>query len=306
MLKYSFEVTEWHSTKEEYVEGRYDHLFKKKCKILAGLDPKFPLGEKPERDYYVDENGDRCKSTGPKYWYVYNNNYDDTYNYVQRWKYVDGSKDPVLDGYFYREKTKGGTPKPWIEAKGDALNSIKNKVTFTWDSGFSISGYPSNCKPLDYEVCMKWSARALALSGVEGGAKKFSMQDPVNKDKFYKYAACVLVGGNGDVNGVTFPWYSRYIGFFDEAQTETTNVDGEEKLKCKGLKDIIQLPDFKIGDNPVGSKSEYQIEDLETKKREAVSGYEDMNTRTSTQRKVESRLTNELQTYKTGAIVMGK
>jgi hypothetical protein len=209
-----------------------------------------------------------------------------------------------LVGYFYKEKGKEDIPSNWVQATGKTLDAIKTKVEF--NQGYGISGYPSNCKPLDYDVCMRWSARALALSGVEGGAKRFTMQDPSNKDKFYTYAACVLVGGNGDVNGVTFPWYSRYTDFFDEAQTETTIVDGEEKQKCKGLKDIIQLPDFKIGDNPVGSKSEYQIEDLETKKREAVSGYEDMNTRTSTQRKVESRLTNELQTYKTGAIVMGK
>jgi hypothetical protein len=144
------------------------------------------------------------------------------------------------------------------------------------------------------------------------------MQDPVNKDKFYKYAACVLVGGNGDVNGVTFPWYSRYIGFFDEAQTETTNVDGEEKLKCKGLKDIIQLPDFKIGDNPVGSKSENQLNDLKAKKMEAVVGYEDMGAispmksnmvtgvKGNQKSPIVTRLNDEFQAYKTGAIVMGK
>jgi hypothetical protein len=308
MLKYGFHVSEWHETNETYVEGEWDTIFGKPCKRLAGLDETFTLGENPEKNYFVKENGERCPTSTStiKYWIVYNNVRDNKYSYRQKWEYKNGKdSEPTLVGYYYKEKGKPDVASNWIEAKGKTLEAIKTKVEFIWARGFELMQFPEDCKPLDYEVCMRWSHRALLLSGVEGGAKTFSTQDPITKEQ-KKYTACIQVGGEGDKQGVHWPWYSRYYNFYDMSQIEVKMVDGKEERFCHGLQDIIQIPDFKIGNNPVGSKNESQIEDLENKKEDAVDGYKEQNVRASIMKNVNTRLGNELEMYKMGAIVMGK
>ena len=279
----------WHDVNEAYNEDSATQIFGTPCKKIAGLIPKYPLGWNAKESYFIKSDGTRCKSLGMKEWWVENTTSDKTYDYLQKAFYnthwtesgtnvFAGKKfgeapdltnidkpqkekkyetSPYKVEYYYRKKNETN----WTKSSGESERSIQEKITFTWETGYGRNGYDDGCKPLDYNVCLRWSWKSLGMSGVDGGLKYFKYE---SKDGSKNYSACIKVGGNGDENGIKFPWFSVYKDFYDDSQL-TTYYDeiGVEKQGCRGLPNLSTIPDFVINGSGVGSLNKKQKEELE-------------------------------------------
>ena len=313
---------DWHDINTPFQENQSISLFGAPCKILAGLNPKYPLGRDEKTDYFVKEDGTRCYSRGTRYWIIHNKTQDNTYDYKIAYVYnrnqVEGGMTnlgfhqqkglgfetkPTIEGYYYKKKSESEYKK----AKGEAEKAIKEKVEFNWDSGKPYAGYDDDCKPLDYNVCLRWSWKSLMMSGVNKGLYSFWVG---NNKKEKEFAACVKVGGNvGDKNGVRFPWYSHYHNFYDKSTVYEVEIDGIKEKRCKDIKEIFELPEFVVGNTSVGSKSKTQMEELDKQVQDAKAEFVWYNKdRVSSEgiKKHDEELDKQVSSWKMGGIVSGK
>ena len=108
----------WHDKNEPFNEFSAKYFFGKSCMRLSGQDPNYKLGVNDDKDFYVDNLGNRCL--------------------------------PINE-----------------------------------------HEYNVGCKPLPFDVCLKWSWKSLMeFGGVDKGLKRFSYQKDKDTPIIY-YSACV-------------------------------------------------------------------------------------------------------------------
>jgi len=269
---------DWVDKNTPYYEPSAKFMFGKYCLFLSGEYPGYPAGYNGERDYFIDDKGNRCKSKVIKV---------ETINTVHSPKYTDYKRvgnqisgqgyqtDELTNKYYYSEKGKN----KWVEAKGKDLENIKTKVDFdTVQAGISpkfLDVYDDGCKPLPLDVCLKWSWASLYNFGAaDKGLKEFSFKKwsyDENNEKVYEpevtYKTCWRA------ESYYKPWTARYSGDFyrkdkigDPVYMKALN--SEVSGGCPGAAKFKQIPDIYLGG---GLSSEpYNVATLDDSTREEI------------------------------------
>jgi hypothetical protein len=195
----------YHNKDAPYDEKMAIGIFGFACASLAGLNPEYEPGQDIFVDYFIDANGDECKplaATNNTY-SVINTTFDNVYDY----KITQNIKSEVL-GYYYRKKGDVN----WIKAEGNTLKNITTKIDFrAGGNKITKNRYPEGCKPIPYNVCLKWSWNSLyQYGGVNGGIKAFKYQE-TKTSPVITYIACMNMEHMR-------PWTATYTNFYDDSK----------------------------------------------------------------------------------------
>ena len=179
----------WHDKNEPFNEFSAKYFFGKSCMRLSGQDPNYKLGVNDDKDFYVDNLGNRCL--------------------------------PINE-----------------------------------------HEYNVGCKPLPFDVCLKWSWKSLMeFGGVDKGLKRFSYQKDKDTPIIY-YSACVKKN--------ELPWLYVYDGFFDESKIVSGSYDETLKQKTGGYCDrnsiskLPTVPSVEYGKNNKSSSDPEEMDRIST------------------------------------------
>jgi hypothetical protein len=170
---------EWTTNGAPYNESKAIEYFGVQCMKLSGRYPTYSVGYSEEWDYYVSSSNERCK---PKKIKTVNN--------------TDKNKvDLVLQNKLSKPIT------------------LKNGKSY----GYTKLTYDKDCKPIDYNVCLRYSWQTVFSLGVNNNSvlkfKKEYQKDKIN----FTYAGCMTDNW--------FPWYNRFVGYIEEKDSKVRDSD---------------------------------------------------------------------------------
>jgi len=218
---YRVEPLTFHDKNIPFNENSAKSLFGNSCQKLSGQNEKYPVGYSKD-DYYMYDNGNKCKPI-KIYSEITNTKRDSVYDYQK----VSGDTGV---NYFYRKK---GT-KEWKNPTNTSIkNEIATKVDFSNPLDEKIKyEYPQGCKPLPFDVCLRWSWMSLnQYGGVDKGLSSFKLQ---NGNKTTTYNACIKIPTNFNKT-MTTPWLAEYSGYYDVSKTTEGTYEPSLGVKVSGI-----------------------------------------------------------------------
>ena len=241
----------WHDKNLPYNDYKAKYLFGNSCLRLSGKDPNYKVGYDHMKDYYIDDNGNQCKPTSNSQVF-FNKTYDKKYDYKRE---MDWTSEDFDYKHYYTPK---GT-EDWKLASGEMLKFILKNVPFINDPKTEYY-YKSGCKPLPYDICLKWSWKSLMeFGGVDKGLERFSYQKSKESPLVY-YSACMRKNN--------FPWLSEYAGFYDESKMTKGSYNELVKQETGGscdqdsITDLPSIPSIKYGRNNESSSDINQMKKI--------------------------------------------
>jgi hypothetical protein len=219
--KYRVEPLTFHDKNIPFNESSAKSLFGNSCQKLSGQSEKYTVGYSKD-DYYMYDNGNKCEPI-KTYSEITNTKRDAVYDYQK----VSGNTGV---NYFYRKK---GT-KEWKNPTNVSIkNEIATKVDFSNPLDEKIKyEYPQGCKPLPFDVCLRWSWMSLnQYGGVDKGLSSFKFQ---NGNEITTYKACIKIPTNFNKT-ITTPWLAEYSGYYDTSKTTEGTYDPSLGVKVSSI-----------------------------------------------------------------------
>jgi hypothetical protein len=292
LLKSPITPLEWHNSSEPYNEQAAKSVFGEKCLTLSGQNKKYVPGKRPDVDFFIDDDGNKCEpqddmkqfGLDPNGSYIVQNdqvflpftiqnpgspssvkikkgtpmNYDFEKKFISFGVYYTLNNKEVLSnlaGVF-----KCDTPdRIYVGSQEYKQNKVEAQLVNTLNKKYCKSGkiidytnnlkkfgtYKSGCKPIPFDICLKWSWKSLyEFGGVNKGLKKFELKRSKDEEPVV-YGACISKSW--------FPWESTYTGFYDISKYETKYSEELDQLVASycppGAKTkLSSIPIFKIGE----------------------------------------------------------
>jgi hypothetical protein len=178
----NFKLTplDWTTNGAPYNEAKAVEYFGVQCMKLSGRYPTYSVGYSEEWDYYVSTStNERCK---PK-----------------KIKYVHNTDKNKVDLVLQNKLSKPIT--------------LKNGKSY----GYTKFTYDADCKPIDYNVCLRYSWQTLFSLGVNNNSiLKFKKENAQYKTNV-TYVGCMTDNW--------FPWYNRFVGYIEDNKSRVTDSD---------------------------------------------------------------------------------
>lgn len=239
-------VKETHNSSEPFNQAKAVLFFGTKCWALAGKSDEFNV-KKSQSAYWIDSKGEQCPIIGAKRWMEVRNvtsqlqgGKTGQFDYGRYSELDKTLEKQVKVTYYFKFAGKQGK---WTVAKDNALLVAKSQPwkEFVGKNDPDITDsieylYASGCKPLDYDLCLKWSWNTLMMyGGVDKGISVFEMEeDGVTK----VFSGCF-------VTPFYKPWEAEFTGFHDREKNRQVYVElaKGEKTMCGG-EEVKKIPDI--------------------------------------------------------------
>lgn len=197
------------SSSEPYNQEIAEGYFGSQCLKLSGRHPKYDAGYFSRLDYYIDNSGVQCAPI--------------PYKVVTQQVTKKGQKPTTVE----TEVFQIDLPKPVTLKNGNTIQKSKFK-------------YPSGCKPISYDFCLRFSWQNLhAVGSQDSGSLEFeqTFSDPnlsTGSAGGFENVTQTKKTYRGCVSDEWFPWTNSFIGYLDknEIKVSTDSAGVKQYTKC--------------------------------------------------------------------------